>query len=244
MPFIGLELNVKIMNKELLEKWLVTYKQKISSLNKEKTVEKHLFDSKSENVQTFRKELMNKELTDFKTLAVISLRLNLFKSLEKYSFEEYIEKFTNLLDVNQPVETRVNNAIEKSPYQLIDFNKKEITDLVCLNEPNKYSFFDENKIEPFIAAFDIEEEIISKMKSKKYGDYFKAYNEVVKEQIVELYCEVVYGKESASLNRADLYSQLNLMYEIGNFISWLVDFNGFRGIKSQFIEKYKNSKFL
>lgn len=229
------------MNKQLLKNWLETYKQKASSL-KERAIHS-LFDSKSEAIQTFRKELINKELKEFKNLGLIALRLHLFKSLEKYSFEEYIEKFTNLLDINQPIEQRINNAIEKSPYQLIDFDEKEITDLVCLNEPNKYCFFDENKIEPFISAFDIEDDIISKMKSKKYGDYFKAYNEVVREQILELYCKVIYGKESTSLNRTDLYSQLNLMFEIDDFVSWLVDFNGFRAIKYRFIENIKIQNF-
>jgi predicted ATP-binding protein involved in virulence len=243
------------MNQNLLKEWLADFKNHPA----EKWFDKMAFIKQRYDYFTnFFKKLKDGEFNqdnffeafyimcdNLHSLTTHGLALARAKGVKEnhYSAEEYIEKLNHLIDKRKPVSLRINEALKKdSEYRLKFFGQSSISELIAYNEPEKYTFLNQRERQA-IDIFDIDSDIKKKTKSKKFGNYFEAFNEIVKEQVLELYCEYLYGKAATDLQQIDLYSKTTLMLEIDQFISWLFENKDIKEVRSCFISEVEVSNF-
>lgn len=132
---------------------------------------------------------------------------------------EYIKQFRELFDKAIPVDKRINKGIKGLKF----IGNSSLSELVMYNEPEKYTILNQRH-QQAIEVFEIKKDILSRIKKKgNFGAYYQAFNDIVREQLLDNYTRVIYNRSIAELTQQDLYSKTTLMLEIDQFFSWAFD---------------------
>lgn len=226
------------MNKELLKEWLVEYRKDVLEELKNAGFG---YEKRKIQLNILFNKIVNNQIKSLEELNLLTSGISENLKFETDTIEQYINKLQHLLNKNIPVEIRINKVLDKSEYQISNFDDKVINNFIFFNE--EYTYFSTPiYAQPFIDALGIENLILEKAKNNSYGELFKAFNDVVREHMVELCSEIWYNKKSAVLKKEDLYySGISLNNEIGLFI--LIVANKRKFINHGFIDKIDIQKF-
>lgn len=239
------------MNKELLRKWLVEYKQEL-----EDRIEEYESEDK-ENIQKMTQlsyKIQNDEIKSLEELQILfsELEISFFSAKytnhwqKRYAFnveplEKYLHKFKHLLNKQLPIDIRINAALHESEYLIKDIDIESLTYLIWYNEPQKYIPHGAYT-QGFIHALNLEKSIYQKQGTHTFGAFYKALHEVIYEEILDLFSDFLYKKSFLEVPNTECLSKISLIYELDRFISNVV-YSENSAINYSFIDRFILTNF-